>query len=92
MPKYRSNAFLVQNGATVRPDENLILTEEQAERLGNKVTLLEEPQEVAETPEEVQEVQEPEVEETPEEVQPEAEIEVQEEKPAPRKRSTKKDK
>lgn len=81
MPKYRSNAFLVQNGATVRPDENLILTEEQAERLGNKVTLLEEPQEVAETPEEVQE-----------ETQPEAEIEVQEEKPAPRKRSTKKDK
>lgn len=88
MPKYRSNAFLVQNGATVRPDENLILTEEQAERLGNKVTLLEEPQEVAETPEEVQEAQEPEVEEA----QPEAEIEVQEEKPAPRKRSTKKDK
>jgi hypothetical protein len=88
MPKYRSNAFLVQNGATVRPDENLILTEEQAERLGDKVTLLEEPQEVAETPEEVQEAKEPEVEEA----QPEAEIEVQEEKTAPRKRSTKKDK
>lgn len=91
MPKYRSNAFLVQNGATVRPDENLILTEEQAERLGNKVTLLEEPQEVVETPEEVQEepAKEPEAQE---EAQPEAEIEVQEEKPAPRKRSTKKDK
>lgn len=91
MPKYRSNAFLVQNGATVRPDENLILTEEQAERLGNKVTLLEEPQEVAETPEEVQgePAKEPEVQE---EAQPEAGIEVQEEKPAPRKRSTKKDK
>ncbi len=76
MPKYKSNAYLVQNGFTVRPDENIMLTEEQAKRLGDKVTLIEEPKE------EVQEVQE-------EPKEPEVEVE---EKPAPRKRSTKKDK
>lgn len=42
MPEYRSNAFIIHNGSVVRPDGTLTLEEEQAERLGDKVTLIEE--------------------------------------------------
>jgi len=38
MPKYVANELLSHNGAPVQVGEKLILTEEQAEKLGNKVS------------------------------------------------------
>ena len=39
MPKYVANEILSHNGAPVAIGEKLILTEKQAEKLGNKVSL-----------------------------------------------------
>lgn len=39
MPKYVANEILSHNGAPVHIGEKLILTEEQAKKLGNKVSL-----------------------------------------------------
>ncbi|OKL36997.1 Rho termination factor N-terminal domain-containing protein [Domibacillus mangrovi] len=44
MPKYISNAYLAHAGKIVQPGEPLELTEEQADRLGDKVELSEETQ------------------------------------------------
>lgn len=41
MPKYTANAYLVHHGKVVQTGNELELTEEQAERLGDKVTLIE---------------------------------------------------
>lgn len=41
MPKYTSNAYLTHEGNIVVPGGSLELTEKQAERLGDKVTLAE---------------------------------------------------
>lgn len=41
MPKYTANAYLVHNGVIVQTGGEVELTEEQAERLGDKVTLIE---------------------------------------------------
>jgi hypothetical protein len=38
MPKYIANAYLVHNGAIVQTGHEVELTEEQAERLGEKVS------------------------------------------------------
>lgn len=41
MPKYTANTYLVHNGAVVQTGGEVELTEEQAKRLGDKVTLIE---------------------------------------------------
>lgn len=38
MPKYIANVYLVHNGAVVQTGQTVDLTEEQAERLGDKVS------------------------------------------------------
>ena len=38
MPKYESNAYIVQGGKVFGPGKEITLTEEQAKRLGAKVT------------------------------------------------------
>ena len=38
MPKYESNAYIAQGGKVFKPGEEIALTEEQAKRLGAKVT------------------------------------------------------
>lgn len=43
MPKYQANAYLAHAGQIVKVGENLELTAEQAERLGDKVTKVETP-------------------------------------------------
>jgi hypothetical protein len=42
MPKYTANAYLVHNGAIVQTGQEVELSEEQAERLGDKVEVVEE--------------------------------------------------
>lgn len=39
MPKYTANAYLVHKGAVVQTGNSIDLTEEQAKRLGDKVSL-----------------------------------------------------
>jgi hypothetical protein len=41
MPNFKANAYLVHNGKVVQTGDDLELTEEQAERLGDKVTRIE---------------------------------------------------
>lgn len=43
MPKYTANAYLIHNGSIVQTGGEVELTEEQAERLGDKVTIIEKP-------------------------------------------------
>lgn len=38
MPKYKANAYLVHQGVIVQTDQEVELTEEQAEALGDKVS------------------------------------------------------
>jgi len=38
MPKYTANAYLVHKGAVVQTGKSIELTEEQAKRLGDKVS------------------------------------------------------
>lgn len=42
MPKYIANAYLVDKGAIVQAGQEVELTEEQAEHLGDKVSEMEE--------------------------------------------------
>jgi len=41
MPKYKANTYLVHNGAIVQTEQEFELSEELADRLGDKVTLVE---------------------------------------------------
>lgn len=40
MPTYTAKAFLLHKGQTIKPDETLELTNEQAKRLGDKVSII----------------------------------------------------
>ncbi len=86
MIKCRALTFIVQHGKTIQPNGELYLTQNQVDRLEGKVEVVEQEQTTKET--EIVEIDA--VEETTPE--PEVETEVVEEKPTPRKRTTKKDK
>jgi hypothetical protein len=45
MPTYLSNAYLSQGGKVFKPGERIELSEEQAERLGDKVEVSDDPTE-----------------------------------------------
>lgn len=45
MPKYIANAYLVHKGKIIQAGQGVELTKVQGDRLGDKVTLVEEPKE-----------------------------------------------
>ncbi len=45
MPKYIANAYLVHKGKIIQTGQEVELTKVQGDRLGDKVTLVEEPKE-----------------------------------------------
>jgi hypothetical protein len=49
MPKYTANAYLSHKGKLVQPNQEVELTEEQAKRLGDKVTFIKKETKVKET-------------------------------------------
>lgn len=49
MPKYIANGYLVHKGVIVATGKELELTDAQAKKLGDKVTLVDEPKKKVET-------------------------------------------